>query len=74
VAELGTLDGGVPVALLLIESAHQEVHLTMDLPIGMGLRGGTPGALALMDITQGHGLTLSEVSWKSMPCYQKAGS
>jgi hypothetical protein len=37
----------------------------MDLPIGMGIGGGTLGALALMDITQGHGLTLSEVSWKS---------
>ncbi len=46
----------------------------MDFLVGMGLMGGTMGALALMDITQGHGLTVSEVSWKSMPCYQKAGS
>ena len=49
VAELGTLDGGVPAALLLIEAAEQEVHLPVESPgrdaaPGRGSRGtGTDG-------------------------------
>jgi hypothetical protein len=72
--DVGRFDGGIPTALLLIESAHQEVHSAMDLPVGMQVGAGTGGALALMDITLRHGLTLSEVSSESMPSYQKPGT
>jgi hypothetical protein len=37
VPELGTLDGGVPAALLLIEPAEQQVHLAMEFPVGVRL-------------------------------------
>ena len=73
-AEVGRFDGGVPAALLLIESAHQEVHLAMDLLIGMRLGAGTGGALAVVGITLEHGLTFPEVSSMAMPAYQKPGT
>jgi hypothetical protein len=72
--DVGRFDGGVPAALLLIESAHQEIHPAMDLPVGMQIGAGTGPALALIDITLRHGLTLPEVSSESMPSYQKPGS
>ena len=59
VAELGTLDGGIPAALLLVESAHQEIDPAVGILIGMRLGVGTRGALALVDVTLRHGLTLS---------------
>jgi hypothetical protein len=74
VTDPGRFDGGVPAALLLIESAHQEIHPAMDLLVGMRFGAGTGGALALMGITLGHGLTLPEVSLGSMPSYQKPGT
>jgi hypothetical protein len=46
----------------------------MDLLVGMGFGAGTGGALALMEITLGHGLTLSEASSESMSSYQKLGT
>jgi hypothetical protein len=73
-ADLGRFDGGVPAALLLIESAHQEIHPAMDLLVGMRFGAGTGGALTRMDITLGHGLTFPEVSSESMSSYQKPGT
>src|SRR5262249_53769961 len=72
--DVGRFDGGIPAALLLIESAHQEIDPAVDLPVGMEIGAGTGGALALVNITLRHGLTLLEVSSKSMPSYQKPGS
>jgi hypothetical protein len=74
VADLGRFDGGVPAALLLVEAAYQEVHLAVDLLVGMGLGAGTGGALALIEIALGHGLAFPEVSSESMSSYQKPGT
>jgi hypothetical protein len=59
-ADLGGLDGGVPAALLLIESAHQEIDPPVGDLIGMRVGVDTGGALALVDITLRHGLTLTD--------------
>ena len=71
---MGRFDGGLPAALLLIESTHQEIDPAVDLPVGMGVGAGTGGARALMDVTLRHGLTLPEVSSMAMPAYQKPGT
>src|SRR5512135_3693683 len=60
VPELGTLDGGVPASLLLIEPTEQEVHLPVDLLVGMMIQAEAVGALALMDFPLGHGPTLRD--------------
>jgi hypothetical protein len=44
VAELGTLDGGIPAPLLLIEPTEQQIHLLVDLPIGMVFLAKAVGA------------------------------
>jgi hypothetical protein len=54
----GTLDGGVPAPLLLIEPTEQEVHLLVDLLVGMVFLAKAVGALAVMDFLLRHGLTL----------------
>ncbi|HLG68080.1 MAG TPA: hypothetical protein VKV36_09460 [Acidimicrobiales bacterium] len=72
--DVDRFDGGIPAALLLIESAHQEIDPVMDLSVGMRIGAGTGGALALMDITLRHGLTLPEVSSVAVPSYQKPGT
>jgi len=60
VPELGTLDGGVPASLLLIEPTEQEIHLPVDLLVGMMIQAETVGAVAVMDFLLGHGLTLRD--------------
>ena len=60
VPEPGTLDGGVPASLLLIEPTEQEVHLLVDFLVGMVFLAKAVGALALMDILLRHGLTLRD--------------
>src|SRR5512135_3423331 len=60
VPELGTLDGGVPASLLLIEPTEQEIHLPVDLLVGMMIQAEAVGAQALMDFLLGHGLTLRD--------------
>jgi hypothetical protein len=74
VTELGTLDGGVPAALLLVEAAEQQVHLPVEFPVGMGPRAEASGALALVDFLLGHGPDLPEAISESMPAYQKLGT
>jgi hypothetical protein len=72
VAELGTLDGGIPAPLLLIEPTEQQIHLLVDLPIGMVFLAKAVGALALMDFLLGHRLTLRDRpidSLTSLPKY-----
>src|SRR5512135_3414640 len=60
VPELGTLDGGVPASLLLIEPTEQEIHLPVDLLVGMMIQVEAVGALAVMDFLLGHRLTLRD--------------
>jgi hypothetical protein len=70
VPEPGTLDGGVPAPLLLIEPADQEVHLLVDLLVGVGSLAEAVGAPAVMDFLLRHGLTLRDrllYSVKSLP-------
>jgi hypothetical protein len=66
-ADLGGFNGGVPTALLLIESAHQEIDPAVGFLIGMRLGVGTGGALALVDITLRHGFTLPDS--RRGPCH-----
>src|SRR5258707_1682187 len=58
--EPGTLDGGVPSPLLLIEPTEQEVHLLVDFLVRMGFLAKAVGALAVMDFLLRHGLTLRD--------------
>src|SRR5205814_8107113 len=74
VPDLGTLDGGVPAALLLVEPTEPEVHLPMELLVGVGHRAEALGALAMMDILLGHGPTLREAVSKSISAYQERGT
>jgi hypothetical protein len=74
VAELRALHGGVPTALLLVESAEQQVHLPVEFSIGVGLRAEAIGAPALMGFLLRHGPDLPEVTSGSMPGYQKLGT
>ena len=74
VSELGTLDGGIPAALLLIEPAEQQVHLPVELLLGVRPRAETVGALAAMNFPLGHGRTLRDVASRSIPAYQKLGT
>jgi hypothetical protein len=70
VPEPGTLDGGVPASLLLIEPTEQEIHLPVDLLVGMMIQAEAVGALASMDFLLGHRLTLRDRqrdSSKSLP-------
>ena len=59
VADLVGLDSGVPAALLLVESAAQEVHLGVQLLVGVRLGLLAARALALMNLTGRHGWTPS---------------
>jgi hypothetical protein len=72
VPEPGTLDGGVPAPLLLIEPTEQEVHLLVDFPIGMVFLAKAVGALALMDILLRHGLTLRDRPMDSVTSLPKS--
>jgi hypothetical protein len=54
VAELLGLEGGDPAALLLVEAAAEEIHLVVDLLLGVVCTRPTVGALALMNIASGH--------------------
>jgi hypothetical protein len=72
VPELGTLDGGVPASLLLIEPTEQEIHLPVDLLVGMMIQAEAVGALALMDFLLGHGLTLRDRLLDSMTSLPKS--
>ena len=56
----GAFDGGVPTALLLIESAEKQVHLPVDDLLATRLGAKALGALALMDVPLGHGSTLCD--------------
>jgi hypothetical protein len=60
VPEPGTLDGGVPASLLLIEPTEQQVHLLVDFLVGMVFLAKAVEALALMDFLLRHGLTLRD--------------
>ena len=60
VPELGTLDGGVPAPLLLIEPTEQQIHLLVDLLAGVVFLAEAIEALALMDFLLGHRLTLRD--------------
>jgi len=74
VPDLGTLDGGIPAALLLVEPTEQEVHLPMEVPVGVCRRAEALGALAVMDILLRHGPTLRVAVSKSIPAYQERGT
>ena len=50
VAEPGALAGGVPAAVLLVETAQAQIDLLVMVPSGAGLRGEALGALALMNV------------------------
>jgi len=70
VAESGTLDGGVPSPLLLIEPTVQEIHLPVDLLVGMVFQIEAVGTLAFMNFLSRHRLTLRDRpvdSSKSLP-------
>jgi hypothetical protein len=71
VPEPGTLDGGVPAPLLLIEPTEQEVHLLVDFLVGMGFQAKAVEALALMDFLLRHGLTLRDRRLDSMTSLPK---
>ena len=58
--EPGTLDCGIPAPLLLIEPAQQEVHLPVDLLVGVVFLAEAVGAPAVMDFLLRHGLTLRD--------------
>jgi hypothetical protein len=62
VPDPGALNGGVPAALLLIESAEEQVHLPVNYLLGVGLRTKAIGTLALIHILAWHGSTLRELS------------
>ena len=72
VPELGTFDGGVPAPLLLIEPTEEQIHLPMNLLIGMAFRIEAMGALALMDFLLRHRLTLRDRPRDSMPSVPKS--
>ena len=57
VAEFVGLQGSEPAALLLVEAAEQQVHLAVDLAVGMVLAAGAIGALALLNYPVRHGGT-----------------
>ena len=54
VAELVGLQGGQPAALLLVETAEQQVHAGMQLLVGVRFGLLAHGALARMHVTDGH--------------------
>jgi hypothetical protein len=54
VPELRGLEGGEPAALLLVKAAAQEIHLMVELLLGVVRTRPTIGALALMHIASGH--------------------
>ena len=60
VPEPGTLDGGIPASLLLIEPTEQEVHLPVDFLVGMMIEAEAVGTLAVMDFLLGHGFILRD--------------
>jgi hypothetical protein len=60
VPELGTLDGRIPTTLLLIEPTEQQIHLFVNLLIGMVFQAEAVGALALINSLLGHRLTLRD--------------
>ena len=62
VPEPGTLDSGVPAPLLLIETTEQQIHLLVDLLVGVVFLPEAIGALAVMDVLLRHGLTLRDRS------------
>ena len=66
VPEPGTLDGGVPAPLLLIEPTEQEVHRPVAFLVRMVSLTVAVGALALMDFLLGHRLTLRDGTIDSM--------
>jgi len=74
VSDLGRFDGGVPAALLLIEPTEQQVHLPVNLLVGMKFQAEVVGALALMDVLLGHGTTLRNLLSKPRGVYKKPGS
>jgi hypothetical protein len=75
VTELGRFDGGIPAALLLVETAEQQVHLPVEFPVSMGLRAEAFVALALVYfLLLGHGPDLPEVMSGPMPAYQRLGT
>jgi hypothetical protein len=76
VADLLGLQGGEPAPLLLIEAAHHEVHLVVQLPVAVLVAGLAVGALTRMNRDVRHDGTsaaeglkvqrsLQEKSWKS---------
>jgi hypothetical protein len=56
-ADLGRLDGGVPATLLFVEATEQEVHVGVEVLVGMRLRELARGALAPVNLTGRHGGT-----------------
>jgi hypothetical protein len=54
VPELRGLEGGEPAALLLVKAAAQQIHLMVELLLGVVCTRPTVGALALMNIARGH--------------------
>ena len=70
--ELGTLDGGVPASLLLIEPTEQQVHLLVDFLVGMVILAKALGAKALVDFLLRHGLTLRDGPMDSRTSLPKA--
>src|SRR5213075_1092948 len=58
-------------ALLLIEPTEQEIHLLVDILVGMVFPAKAVGALALMDFLLRHGLTLRDRRLDSMTSLPK---
>jgi hypothetical protein len=58
VSELGTLDSGIPTALLFIETTDQQVRLTVNLPVGMTPKTEALRTLALVGVSIVSGICL----------------
>jgi hypothetical protein len=53
-AGLLRLQGGEPAALLLVEAAHQEIDLVVELAVGVILPALAPGARTAVNRSVGH--------------------
>jgi hypothetical protein len=61
VSELGALECGIPAALLFIETTDQQVHLTVNLSVGMTPKTEALGTLALVNVLLRHGINLRDM-------------
>jgi hypothetical protein len=72
VAEFVGLQGGQPASLLLVQAAHQQIELVVDLAGGM-LPAGAVGTLAAMNNDVHHGRP-SEHSLGRLLLYKDSGT